>query len=54
MARRKLGRLVDKSELLRALVLLASDDASLRDEVISKLPARSLRGPKRRGSGGTA
>ena len=54
VARRKLGRLVDKSELLRALVLLASDDASLREEIISKLPARSLRGPKRRGSGSTA
>lgn len=34
VARRKLGRRVDKSALLRALILLAADDASLRDQVI--------------------
>ncbi len=37
VARRKLGRRVDKSELLRALLLLAADDASLRDQVIDQL-----------------
>lgn len=34
IARRKLGRRVDKSQLIRALILLAADDASLRDQVI--------------------
>src|SRR5690349_3740909 len=33
-ARRKLGRRVDKSAIVRALVLLAADDASLRDQLI--------------------
>src|SRR4051794_10054557 len=37
VARRKLGRRVDKSELLRALLLLAADDASLRDQLIDRL-----------------
>jgi hypothetical protein len=36
-ARRKLGRRVDKSELLRALLLLAADDASLRGQLIDQL-----------------
>lgn len=40
VARRKLGRTVDKSELLKVLVLLAADDASLRDQVIGLLPER--------------
>lgn len=39
VARRKLGRRVDKSELIRALILLAADDASLRDQVIGQLDA---------------
>lgn len=37
VARRKLGRRVDKSELVRALILLAADDASLRDQVIGEV-----------------
>lgn len=37
IARRKLGRRVDKSQLMRALILLAADDASLRDQVIDQL-----------------
>jgi hypothetical protein len=37
MARRKLGRRVDKSEIVRALIRLAADDASLRDQVISEV-----------------
>src|SRR3954451_11847970 len=37
VARRRLGRRVDKSELLRALLLLAADDASLRDQLIDQL-----------------
>jgi len=36
-ARRKLGRKVDKSTLMRALIRLAADDASLRDQVIDQL-----------------
>lgn len=37
IARRKLGRRVDKSQLMRALILLAADDASLRDQVIDQI-----------------
>lgn len=37
VARRKLGRRVDKSKLLRALILLAADDAALRDQVIDQI-----------------
>lgn len=37
MARRKLGRRIDKSQLMRALILLAADDASLRDQVIDQV-----------------
>lgn len=37
IARRKLGRHVDKVEVLRALVLLAADDTSLRDQMINGL-----------------
>lgn len=37
MARRRLGRRVDKSQLMRALILLAADDASLRDQVIDQI-----------------
>ena len=36
-ARRKLGRKVDKSALMRALIRLAADDASLRDQVINEV-----------------
>lgn len=39
VARRKLGRKVDKSELVRVLILLTADDASLRDQVIDQLAA---------------
>lgn len=39
-ARRAKGRPVDKSELLRVLVLLAADDASLRDQAFALLPDR--------------
>jgi hypothetical protein len=37
MARRKLGRKVDKSEIVRSLIRLAADDASLRDQMISEV-----------------
>jgi len=37
VARRKLGRRVDKSEIMKALIRLAADDASLRDQVISEV-----------------
>lgn len=37
VARRKLGRRVDKSQLMRALILLAADDASLRDQLIDQI-----------------
>lgn len=37
IARRKLGRKVDKVELLKVLVLLAADDGSLRDQVIDEV-----------------
>ena len=40
-------RHVDGAELLSALILLAADDAALRDQVIATLPATSRRGPKR-------
>jgi hypothetical protein len=36
-ARRKLGRRVDKSEIMKALIRLAADDASLKDQVISEV-----------------
>ena len=36
-ARRQLGGRVDKSELIRALLLLAADDASLREQVIQQV-----------------
>ncbi len=36
-ARRKLGRRVDKLDLLKAFVRLAADDASLRDQIISEI-----------------
>ncbi len=35
--RRKLGRKVDKSDVLRAFIRLAADDASLRDQIISEI-----------------
>jgi hypothetical protein len=37
MARRKLQRRVDKSQLIRALILLAADDGSLREQVIDEV-----------------
>lgn len=51
-ARRVLGRRVDKSEILQALVLLAADDASLRDEMIAQLAPKIRRGPKKAGGDG--
>lgn len=36
-ARRKLGRRVDKSDILKTLIHLAADDASLRDQLIAEL-----------------
>jgi hypothetical protein len=39
-ARRVLGRRVDKSELIRVLIMLAADDASLRDQVIAEVEVR--------------
>jgi hypothetical protein len=39
-ARRKLGRKVDKSELVRAFITMAADDGSLRDEVIEEVRRR--------------
>jgi hypothetical protein len=36
-ARRKLGRRVDKLDILKALIRLAADDASLRDQIISEV-----------------
>jgi len=36
-ARRATGRRVEKSEILRALITLAADDASLRDQIIAQL-----------------
>jgi hypothetical protein len=36
-ARRRLGRKVDMSEIVRSLIRLAADDASLRDQVISEV-----------------
>jgi hypothetical protein len=38
-ARRKLGRRVDKSDILKTLIHLAADDASLRDQLITQLGA---------------
>jgi len=42
VARRRLGRHVDKIEVMRALLLLAADDTSVRDQMIENLrtPAR--------------
>lgn len=37
VARRRLGRHVDRIEVLSALVLLAADDASLRDQVVTMI-----------------
>jgi hypothetical protein len=49
-ARRVKGRRVEKSEIVRALIMLAADDASLRDQVIGQLPddgpARNVRGTR--------
>jgi len=39
-ARRVLGRRVEKAELMRVLIMLAADDASLRDQVIAEVEAR--------------
>lgn len=39
-ARRALGRKVDKSQLMRALIMLTADDASLRDQMIEQLRHR--------------
>jgi hypothetical protein len=38
-ARRKLGRRVDKSDILKTLIHLAADDASLREQLITELGA---------------
>ena len=38
-ARRHLGRKVDKSEIVRSLIRLAADDASLRNQLIALLGA---------------
>ncbi|WP_139320314.1 hypothetical protein [Pseudonocardia sp. Ae505_Ps2] len=40
IARRRLGRHVDKIEVLSALLLLAADDANLRDQVVGTIGAR--------------
>jgi predicted transcriptional regulator len=49
-ARRAKGRRVEKAEIVRALIMLAADDASLRDQIIGQLPdeapARSSRGAR--------
>ena len=49
-ARRVKGRKVEKSEIVRVLIMLASDDASLRDQVIGQLPdegpVRNARGTR--------
>lgn len=39
-ARRALGHKVEKSEIMRVLIMLAADDASLRDQVVSEVEAR--------------
>lgn len=39
-ARRVLGRRVEKVEIMRVLIMLAADDASLRDQVIAEVEAR--------------
>ncbi|QJY51202.1 hypothetical protein [Pseudonocardia broussonetiae] len=36
-ARRRLERRVDKLDVLKALIMLAADDASLRDQVINEI-----------------
>jgi len=41
-ARRVKGRRVEKSEIIRALITLAADDASLRDQVIGQLSDDAL------------
>lgn len=41
MARRKLGRKVDKSKLLRALILMAADDAAVRDQMFDVVGRRA-------------
>jgi hypothetical protein len=41
VARRKLYRQVDKSDILKVLIRLAADDASLRDQVISEVAKQS-------------
>lgn len=43
VARRRLGRHVDKIEVLSALLLLAADDVSLRDQVVAAIGDRSPR-----------
>lgn len=35
-ARRRAGRVIGKADLMRALILLAADDAALRDQVIDQ------------------
>ncbi|WP_253069047.1 hypothetical protein [Pseudonocardia sp. McavD-2-B] len=40
VARRRLGRHVDKVEIFSTLVLLAADDVSLRDQLISAVGGR--------------
>lgn len=47
-ARRVKGRKVEKSELVRALILLAADDSSLSDQIIGELPDEV---PSRNGRG---
>jgi hypothetical protein len=39
-ARRVLGRRVEKSELIRVLIMLAVDDASLREQLIAEVATR--------------
>lgn len=43
IARRRLGRHVDKIEVLSAVLLLAADDVSLRDQVVSAIGDRTPR-----------
>jgi hypothetical protein len=43
VARRRLGRHVDRIEVLSALVLLAADDASLRDQVVTMIGKQAPR-----------
>jgi hypothetical protein len=48
-ARKLLGRRVEKSELIRVMIMLVADDASLREQVIAEVEARRGAGKQEAG-----